>query len=314
MRVFVEEYLSWLRATNHAVATVRNQRSCLYRLLRWCAPFQIEHPAELSRERLERFRLTLFEARLRTGQPLAWGTQAEYLGSIKAFLGWAVSSGLLVSSAGVSMRLPKRPFQLPMSVLNSREAERVLRRPDSRSMLGLRDRAVLEVLYSTGLRRAEVAHLHVADIDQVRGVVLVRAGKGQRDRVVPCGKRALGWVRRYLKRSRPRLVGEVRSEFLFVSSHGTPMLLNRLSERVRRYVEAADVAKAGSCHLFRHSMATLLLEGGADVRDVQAILGHTNLATTARYTHVSIVRLQAVHARAHPAEQARRVRRGVRQK
>lgn len=302
MQAQVDEYLQWLRATNHALATVQNQRTSLRRLLLWCASADVAELSELTFEHLELFRLSLFGSRTRAGSSLSWGTQAEYLGGVKAFLAWGVTRGHLPSDPGARLRLPKRPLQLPLSILSARDVERVLRTPDCRTALGLRDRAILEVFYSTGLRRAELAHLQLDDLDPARGVALVRLGKGQRDRVVPCGARALKWVSRYLRRSRPRLVREAHTKSLFVSSRGTPLLLNRLSERIRRYVEAAGMARPGSCHLFRHSMATLLLEGGADVRDVQAMLGHTNLATTARYTHVSIARLQAVHARAHPAE------------
>jgi integrase/recombinase XerD len=187
-------------------------------------------------------------------------------------------------------------------VLNANEAERVLRMPNRRSALGLRDRAVLEVLYSSGLRRAELTQLRIGDVDAERRVVFVHLGKGQRDRVVPIGRRALRWVQRYLRRARPLLLRGSDCGALFVTSRGGRLPLNRLSERVHRYIEAAGIGKAGSCHLFRHTMATLLLEGGADVRGVQEMLGHANLSTTARYTHVSIARLQAVHARAHPAE------------
>lgn len=172
--------------------------------------------------------------------------------------------------------------------------------------LALRDRAILELLYSSGLRRAEVAGLRLEDVDPERALVLVRGGKGQRDRVVPLGRRALRWMRRYLRRARPCLAATEDPLWLFLSRRGTRVRLNRLSERVARHVANASLGKAGSCHLFRHTMATLLLEGGADIRAVQEILGHVNLSTTARYTHLAIGWLQGVHARAHPAERCLR--------
>ncbi|MBP6668250.1 MAG: tyrosine-type recombinase/integrase [Gemmatimonadales bacterium] len=163
----------------------------------------------------------------------------------------------------------------------------------------------LSTLYSSGIRRAEAAGIRIADLDPPRRVLLVRAGKGQRDRAVPVGRRALQWLGRYLRRARPRLAGASDPGWLFLSTRGTRVRLNHLSARVARYVAGARLGKPGSCHLFRHSMATLLLDGGADVRDVQEILGHANLSTTARYTHLAIGRLLAVHARAHPAERRR---------
>jgi integrase/recombinase XerD len=123
-----------------------------------------------------------------------------------------------------------------------------------------------------------------------------------RDRVTPIGRRAVRWVTRYLRRGRPRLLREQDPGVLFLTARGRGFALNRLSEQVSRHLSRAGFPRRGSCHHFRHTAATLLLEGGADIREVQEILGHRNLTTTARYTHVSIRRLQVVHARAHPAE------------
>jgi integrase/recombinase XerD len=282
----IAQYLTWLRVTNRADATVRNRRGALERLLRWC----------------QSYRIALFDSVTNRGDPLGWGTQAEYLGSVRAFLGWCFLYGLTERNAASTLQLPRRPVRLPIMIMNTGDVERVLRLPSRRTPQGLRDRAILEVLYSTGLRRAEVARLHVQDVDQERRVVYVRSGKGQRDRVVPIGRRALRWVQRYLRRARPVLVADKATQTLFLTARGRPLRLNRLSERVRGYLKAAGLDRPGSCHLFRHTMATHLLDGGADVRDVQEILGHSNLSTTARYTHVSIARLQRVHARAHPAE------------
>jgi integrase/recombinase XerD len=221
---------------------------------------------------------------------------------VKGFLRWAYRTRLLETDPSAGLELPRRPYTLPLSVLSAREVEVVLRSAQPHTAVGLRDRAMLELFYSTGLRRAEVAHLGVGDVDTSRGVVLVRSGKGQRDRVTPIGRRAVRWVTRYLRRGRPRLLREQDPGVLFLTARGRGFALNRLSERVSGYLTRAGFPKRGSCHLFRHTAATLLLEGGADIREVQEILGHRNLTTTARYTHVSIRRLQVVHARAHPAE------------
>jgi len=308
IHAFVQEYLTWLAATNHAPATVRNRRVSLQRLLRWIGALSLEHPQSLTRELLEAYRVSLFQARRRDGRPLGWGTQAEHLSAVRGFLGWCAERSRLPTNPAEQLVLPKRPLLLPRGVLDPVKMEAVLRTPDRARPLGLRDRALLELLYSTGLRRAEVSNLEVQDVDLSRRIVFVRAGKGQRDRVVPIGRRAIRWLLRYLRRVRPLLVKPPDTGRLFLSRRGTAMALNRLSERVHRYLAAAGVPGGGSCHLFRHTMATLLLEGGADIRDVQEILGHTNLSTTARYTHIAIGRLQAVHARAHPAERAERAR------
>jgi len=318
MQSDILEYLTWLAATNHSPATVANRRSCLRRLSGWCMTLGLMRPEELTRGRLESYRLALFHARhtrsptpVAGGQPLSWGTQAEHLGAVRCFLRWCTARGL-AAQGGLDLPLPRRPQQLPHVILSARDVEVVLQRIPKTAPLGLRDRAMLEVFYSTGIRRAELAALRLSDVDRERGVLLIRAGKGQRDRIVPHGGRALWWVERYVRRCRPALVTGVDPGFLFLTRLGRRFRLNRLSERVRGLVEAAGLGKIGSCHLFRHSMATLLLDGGADVRDVQEILGHANLSTTARYLHLSIERLKAVHARAHPAERGRRRRKGRR--
>lgn len=297
----ISDYLRWLGATNHAVATIRNRRRSLTRFAAWAGSHGLLAQADLTSEALEEYRLDLFESRT-GGEMLAWGTQAEYLGSLKALFNWSLIRGIISRDPSATLTLPRRPIQLPRAVLSAREVERVLHVPDTATPQGLRDRAILEVLYSTGLRRAEVANLRLGDVDREWRIVEVRAGKGQRDRRVPVGVRALRWVGRYLRRARPVLTGKREVPFLFVTSRGNRLHLSRLSESVHRYIHLAGIGKVGSCHLFRHTMATLLLEGGADIRDLQAMLGHTNLSTTARYTHVSIARLQQVHSRAHPAE------------
>ena len=149
-------------------------------------------------------------------------------------------------------------------------------------------------------RRTELCRLRIADIDAERGTVVVREGKGRKDRVVPIGARALDWVDRYLTEVRPNLVGVPGHATLFVGHTGVPLPPARLTQLMRRYLARADLGKSGACHIFRHTMATLMLEGGADVRLIQEILGHAELSTTEIYTRVDITHLKAVHARTHP--------------
>jgi integrase/recombinase XerD len=185
-------------------------------------------------------------------------------------------------------------------VLTALEAEAVLRIPDVDDVLGLRDRAMLEVLYSTAVRRAELVSLRIYDLDRARGTLMVREGKGKRDRVVPMGERALLWVDKYLGESRPELVAAIDDGALFLANTGEALSLDHVSMLVRQYVDRADLGKRGACHLFRHTAATLMLENGADIRFIQQLLGHAKLDTTAIYTQVSIHKLKEVHALTHP--------------
>jgi len=194
---------------------------------------------------------------------------------------------------------------LPRNVFTVDEVERILRGIDLNNAMALRDRAIIETLYSTGIRRTELCCLKVFDLDDERGILTVRAGKGNKDRVVPIGERALLWVRKYLDLERHLFALEPDPLWLFLTDEGEALSPDWLSEAVRRHIDNAGIKKAGSCHVFRHTMATLMLEGGADIRHIQAMLGHASLESTQIYTRVSIEHLKKVHTMAHPAKMER---------
>jgi integrase/recombinase XerD len=156
-------------------------------------------------------------------------------------------------------------------------------------------------LYSTGMRRMELIGLDLYDIDSERGTVMVRQGKGKKDRMVPIGERCVAWIDKYLSDVRPSLVVDVADRTLFLTNLGEAFTPNRLTQLVRNYVDAASIGKRGACHLFRHTMATLMLENGADIRFIQQMLGHADLSTTQIYTQVSIRQLKQIHTATHPA-------------
>jgi integrase/recombinase XerD len=177
----------------------------------------------------------------------------------------------------------------------------MLNRTDVNTPLGIRDRAMLETFYSTAMRCGELVALEVYDLSAERGVLSIRQGKGRKDRVVPVGERALAWLNKYLTDVRAQLVTESNETVMFVSKNGRRLGRNHVSYVVRHYLDLAGIAKKGSCHLLRHTTATLMLENGADLRALQMLLGHARLNTTQIYTHVTIQRLKDVHARTHPA-------------
>jgi integrase/recombinase XerD len=166
---------------------------------------------------------------------------------------------------------------------------------------------MMEVLYGTGMRRMEIANLEVGDIDIDKGVVLIRQGKGSKDRLIPLGERALYWVQTYLNQSRPQLTWNQQEKILFLSREGGILNYAWLSTQIAQYVKRAEIGKQGGCHLFRHTMATLMLEGGADIRFIQVMLGHAEMSTTQIYTQVAIRQLQLVHANTHPGAKRRAV-------
>ncbi len=276
----VGEFCEDMAARGYSERTVGNRRHMLSYLAAWLAERGITRPAEVTRPVLESYQRWLFHYRKSNGEPLSFRSQSQRLLAVRAFFKWAARQRHVLHNPASEIELPRAERRLPRPALTAAEAELVLTRPDLDSPAGVRDRAILEVLYSTGIRRAELASLAVTDIDHERQTLLVRQGKGRKDRMIPIGPRALAWVRRYLAEVRPRLVTQPDDGILFLSADGTGLALDALTRLASGYVKASGVPKAGACHLWRHTMATLMLEGGADIRYIQAMLGHAELSTT----------------------------------
>ena len=298
--VVVEDFLTDLSARGYSPATVRARRQALAVFAAWCLDRGLDGPAAVSRPVLVRYQRWLFHYRKADGDPLTFRSQNARLLPVRALFAWCVKNGHLAANPASDLDLPKVEQRLPKAALTAAEAEAVLAVPDVATMAGLRDRTMIEVLYCTGIRRAELAHLTVRDIDRDRRTLMVRQGKGKKDRLVPVHHRCIAWLETYLHDARPRLVVEPDGGTLFLTVDGTPFSLDRLTQLVRDHVKTSGVAKEGACHLFRHTLATVMLEGGADIRYVQAMLGHAELSTTQIYAQVSIRALQAVHAATHP--------------
>ncbi len=291
----IDDYCGHLSVQGYAVETIRVNRSHLNKLVQWLGTQGVTHPADVTRAMLEDYQGYLHEVRKSDGRPLSSTTQGACLGPVRRFYQWGYVHGRLPSDPSVAITIPPREQRLPRSVLSFAEAEAVLAQPDTRTRLGVRDRAILETLYSTGMRRSELMRLQIDDVDRSRGTVAIRQGKGRKDRIVPIWPRALDWIDLYLKLARPAM--HPVDNTLFLSSEGGAGIgSHRLTGLVGHYVDQANIHKHGSCHMFRHTLATLMLDGGADIRYVQAMLGHASLNSTQIYTHVSMTALKAVHA------------------
>ena len=297
----LERYLIWIETHHFATNTVAIRRLLLSRFVVWCLDRDLTRPHDITPEIIERFQRHLFHYRKRDGKPLAISSQSHWLTALRSWFTWLKDQKILKQNPTVEMRLPREEKRLPRHALTCDEVEAILAQPDITKPTGLRTRAIMETLYSTGLRRVEVLNLYLSDIDQQRRVVLVRQGKGHKDRFVPIGERALAWINKYVDLARPQLAKDPTQPLLFISNTGGPVHPNALSALVRRMMNKAGVTKKGACHLFRHTAATVMLDRGADVRHIQAILGHVSLSTTQIYTHVSIGKLCEVHERTHPA-------------
>jgi integrase/recombinase XerD len=271
----------------------------------WCHERGIERPAEVTRDLLERFQRWLFHYRRGNGRPLALSTQHQRLVRLRSFFQWLAREHYLAADPASGLTVPRLPPRLPTDAFSVAEVEQILASIELTDPAGLRDRAMLETLYATGIRRSELVGLDLYDLDRERAWLTVRHGKGGRQRVVPLGERALAWVLRYLEDARPALLARAEEWALFVSNLGTRYLPQPLGARIGRLIRASGVrVRGGACHLFRHTCATLMLDGGADIRFIQELLGHVELGTTQIYTRVSIAKLDAVHRAAHPGRRS----------
>jgi integrase/recombinase XerD len=226
-------------------------------------------------------------------------TVARHLVTMRNFFRFAQIQELITADPSLNLESPKIRRTLP-GYLKLEEVERLLAQPDAKTALGLRDRAMLEVLYSTGLRVSELIGLRVTDLDAKVGCIRC-IGKGDKERIVPAGRKALGIVEKYLREARPKLLGKgVTSQALFVNRRGDSLSRVGVWKILSAYGRRADLRVALTPHMLRHSFATHLLERGADLRSVQLMLGHADISTTQIYTHVVEERLKQIYKAHHP--------------
>ena len=298
-----KEYLDWLLATHHSEQTVTVRGRLLNYFFKWCHERGLSSIHDISRAVMEAYQRYLFKYRRQNGQPLVISSQIKRLSSVKQYFAYLSKRHRVLYNPAAELQLPKAPAQLPRQILNINDVQKVMEMPDLNTPEGQRDRAMLELLYSTGMRRMELANLSLYDIDFSRELVFVKEGKGRKDRVIPVGERALKWLRKYIDDGREKMLFHEDEIALFITINGEKISENYLTQLTGTYIKKAELGKQGSCHIFRHTMATLMLENGADIRYIQQMLGHTSLRTTQIYTQVSIKQLKSVHKLTHPASQ-----------
>ncbi|PWG00792.1 site-specific tyrosine recombinase XerD [Levilactobacillus bambusae] len=218
--------------------------------------------------------------------------------SLRKFFKYLVVFDQLETDPMTNVQAPKQASHLP-AVLTPAEVDRLLAAPDPSKKLELRDRAILEVMYATGLRVSELVHLKLDDLHLEMGLIQT-LGKGDKERIVPIGDVAIDWINRYLTDCRPQLARENRSPYLFLNAHGSGLSRQAIWQKIKHYVTIAGIKKDVTPHTLRHSFATHILENGADLRIVQELLGHSDISTTQLYTHLSQKRLTEVYDHSHP--------------
>lgn len=297
----IDQWQERLAQRNYSPRTLEAHKWALRAFLQWAEDRDLKTPEAITKPILEGFQRWLYHYRQRNGRPLAVETQRSRLSAIQRFFAHLCKTNRLTANPAADLELPRKQRRRLPKGLTREEVAAVLAVPDTSDLLGIRDRAMLETLYATAIRRSELVNLDLSDLDRAGGTLHIRQGKGDKDRVVPVGGRALQWLERYLEHTRPRLQMDAQEPALFLSGYGQRLNASYLGNWVRKTVEAAQVSRVGSCHLFRHSCATHMLENGCDSRLIQQLLGHASAETTAIYTQVSIGALRDAYARCHPS-------------
>jgi integrase/recombinase XerD len=302
---YLRRFLDWSASMNYSPRTVEIRDYACRRFIGWCDERGLTKPQDITKPILERYRRYLYHYRKENGEPLSFPSQHTRLVPLKAFFKWLAKENHILYNPASELELPRLHRRLPKHLLTHDEIERILNQTSLHGAIGIRDRAIIETLYSTGMRRMEAANLKLYDVDLNNGSVMIRGGKGNKDRLIPIGERACAWISKYIEEVRPGYVVEPDDGTVFLAEYGEPLHKGRLTDIVRKHIVAAGIDKPGSCHLFRHTMATQMLENGADIRYIQAMLGHSSLSTTEIYTQVSIRKLKEIHTATHPARLAR---------
>ena len=296
-----DRYLEQLAARNYSFDTIDGRKDALKVFLNWCQDRELTRADQITRPILEAHQRWLWNYRRSNGKRWGWSIQRNRLTALKDWFRWLTKQNVLLHNPASELELPRKEKRLPRAALTVAQVEALLSVPNVLDPLGVRDRAILELFYSCGLRRTELCHLECIDFHAERRTLYIRQGKGKKDRIVPVGERAAHWLERYLVEVRPRLCLDTRTSFIFLTGYGGAFHPDFMTRMVSELMEQASLSCKGSCHMLRHCCATHMLEGGADIRYIQQLLGHEKLETTAIYTEVNIRQLQEVHRRCHPS-------------
>jgi integrase/recombinase XerD len=298
---YLLQYNEAMRIRNYSEKTLHRRDSDIRRFIAWCDERALQHPNEITKPMLNAYQQYLYHYRQVNGEPLSVASRNHYIVSVKQWFKWLAQEDHLLMNPASELLIPQQRVTLPV-VLTLDEIEALMQQPEITTPYGLRDRAILELFYSTGLRRSELCNLKMQDLSLSRKTLYVREGKGGKDRLLPIGERALYWLTQYLAQVRPQLLINLHESIVFLNDYGEPFRDSKLGDKVKRFMTHAGITALGSCHLLRHAMATHMLENGAELRYIQVMLGHTDLRSTQLYTHVSIRKLQEIHAQTHPAK------------
>lgn len=294
MKTFLKEYLSVLKLEkNLSENTVLSYRNDITSLIQFLENRSIKDPSEVKFKDLNSYFKSLEELGLSSS------SAARYFSSIKGFFTYLFLNNYIKENPVEKLSSPKLSKNLP-AVLSVNEINKILDSPKTEDKIGLRNKAVLELLYACGIRVSELINIKISNLFFEEEIIRV-FGKGSKERLVPIGGSAVKWINEYLLKSRPLLMKKAKSEnYVFLNARGGKLSRMGIWKIVDRYTKEAGITKEVHPHTFRHSFATHLLEGGADLRAVQEMLGHSDISTTQIYTHIDRDYIKQVHKEFHP--------------
>ena len=300
-------YLQHLESLNYSPQTLRTLTVYFHRFGEFLTEAKISDLQTVTATTLADFQRWVFYQPTVKGTARTVSSQNRILSGMKSFFAFLTQEGYLAHNPAQALRLSKEPDALPKNVLTPEEARRIIEAPDTQTLIGYRDRTLLEVLYATGVRKTELRNLTVDAVNLEEELLRVNKGKGKKDRVVPLSGIACQYLETYLKAIRPELMKGHETDKLFISIRdGMPIGDHGVKHLLNKYVRQLRLKKRVTCHLWRHSCATHLLKNNANLRCVQEMLGHKSLATTERYLRLTITDLKEAHRKFHPREQQQR--------
>ena len=296
-------FIAWLRFKNYALSTVEKHRFFLDRFLNYLRRENIEEVCQVAEKTIKAYIQERYYTLNRKGRQNTAAARNHEITTVKLFCKYLYQKEHVAENVAANISYIRQPtLVLPKDILTKRELLKLFKQPDITTVLGYRDRTILELLYATGIRAGECCKLSVNDINFKTKTVLIREGKGQKDRVVPVNETGLKFLRNYIENIRQTLVKQQSGDTLILSCNGNIIAPNHFTEILKPHFQSARLKKKLSAHSFRHTCATHLIQSGMPLRHVQELLGHSKLNTTAKYLQLTIKDLQKEYKRFHPRE------------
>jgi len=302
LEIYQAKFTEWMQVKGWSERTLESYRSNVAFFINFLlAETSVENLLDIDAKILSGFQTFLFHTETKRGKRLSLSSQHTKLVAVRSFFRFLFETDALLFDPSVVLNLPKKRKNLPKGVMSEQQIEKLLQQPDTNTTLGLRDRAILETLYSGGIRNSELRNLNIYDVDFNQLQLSIIKGKNAKGRVVPLGEIAADFIKEYLITARPQLAAE-NINLLFVSKNGLQLTKANLIWTFEKYVKQASLEAHFTPHSLRHSCATHMLRHGADIRYIQEMLGHASVATTQIYTKVEVSDLRAIHRQCHPRE------------